>query len=100
MGFHALNEAAICRDALATYGAVRQMKKLFEEIGELQEALCKCTDGRDTVHHLAEEIADVRIMLQQMCILHDCEDLADEIMIEKLLRLEDRVKKARGEADD
>ena len=90
----------ILRKALDTYGEMWQIKKLFEEIGEMQEALCKCTDGRDTVEHLAEEIADVRIMLTQMCILHDCEDLADEIMLEKLERLADRVKKARGEADD
>lgn len=87
---------AILRKALDTYGEAWQIKKLFEEIGEMQEALCKCTDGRDTVEHLAEEIADVRIMLTQMCILHDCENLADEIMIEKLLRLDNRVEKARG----
>lgn len=86
----------ILHKALDTYGEAWQIKKLFEEIGEMQEALCKCTDGRDTVEHLAEEIADVRIMLTQMCILHDCENLADEIMIEKLLRLDDRVEKARG----
>lgn len=94
MGMTALNEAAICRDALATYGAVRQMKKLFEEIGELQEALCKCTDGRDTVHHLAEEIADVQIMLVQMAILHDCVDEVADFKRAKLERLEKRLEGA------
>jgi NTP pyrophosphatase (non-canonical NTP hydrolase) len=81
----------VCRKALDTYGSERQMKKLFEEIGELQEALCKYTDGRDTVEHLAEEIADVQIMLAQMAILHDCVEKVAEFKQAKLARLEGRL---------
>lgn len=93
MGMSALDSFAICRDALTTYGAERQVKKLFEEIGELQEALCKCIDGRDTVHHLAEEIADVQIMLIQIAILHDCVDEVADFRRAKIERLEKRLEK-------
>ena len=91
---------SVLHEALELYGGEAQTKKLFEEIGEMLEAVCKCSDGRDTVEHLAEEIADVRIMLDQMCILHDCENLAKRYRSEKLARLYERVKEARGEADD
>lgn len=85
------DQLGVCRKALEIYGAERQMKKLFEEIGELQEALCKCTDGRDTVQHLAEEIADVQIMLAQMAIIFDCADMVADFKWAKLKRLEDRL---------
>ena len=94
------NNTSICRDALATWGAEAQTLMVFEEMSELQKELCKHARGRDNREEIAEEIADVRIMLMQMCILHDCEDLADEIMLEKLERLAYRLEKARGEADD
>ena len=94
------DRASTCRDALNTWGAEAQTLMVFEEMSELQKELCKHARGRDNQEEIAEEIADVRIMLIQMCILHDCVELADEIMIEKLVRLADRVKKARGEADD
>lgn len=85
--------AVIFRKALDTYGAARQIKKLFEEVGEMQEAVCKCEDGRDTVKHLAEEIADVHNMLVQMAILHDCVDEVAEFKREKLERLERRLER-------
>lgn len=82
----------IFRRALDTYGAERQTRKLFEEVAEMQEALCKCTDGRDTVHHLAEEIADVHNMLIQMAILHDCVDEVEDFKRVKIKRLEKRLE--------
>jgi NTP pyrophosphatase (non-canonical NTP hydrolase) len=87
----------VLHEALEVFGAEAQTKKLFEEVGEMLEAVCKCSDGRDTVQHLAEEIADVRIMLDQMCILHNCEGLAKAFRTEKLVRLYERLKEARGE---
>ena len=40
-------------------------------------ALCQCSDGRDNVRHVAEEIANVQIMLNQMVILFDCDTLEE-----------------------
>ena len=65
----------ICRAALEAFGAEAQITMVFEEMAELQDVLCKFLRGRvdeDTRTHIAEEIADVEIMFQQMVILFDC----------------------------
>ena len=86
----------VFREALEVFGVETQLRKLSEEVAEMLEAVCKCADGRDTVQHLAEEIADVRIMLDQMCILYDCELVSAEQYSSKVERLRDRVKEAGG----
>lgn len=86
----------VFREALEVFGIGTQLRKLFEEVAEMLEAVCKCADGRDTVQHLAEEIADVRIMLDQMCILYDCELASAEQYSSKVKRLRERVKEAGG----
>ena len=80
--------------ALETYGKEAQKSKLFEEIGELMDALCKCAAGRDKVTHLAEEIADVGIMMEQMAIMFDCEEEVERQRRYKLRRLEQRIEEA------
>ncbi len=52
--------------AIKTYGKESQTKMLFEEMSELQNALCKLARGRGTADHVCEEIADVMIMCFQM----------------------------------
>lgn len=82
--------------ALETYGNEAQTRKLFEEIGEMMEAMCKCSAGRDKLTHLAEEIADVGIMLEQMAIMYDCEEEVERQRRYKLRRLEHRIEEARN----
>ena len=72
--------------ALYHYGAQPQITIVFEEMAELQDVLCKFLRGRvdgDTLANIAEEIADVGIMLDQMVIEFEVEDavamLADSI---------------------
>lgn len=89
-------------DALRTWGEDAQTKMLFEEIGELMQAVCKA--GRvetweqrmEAWHHIAEEIADVKIMLGQMEVLFDIEDAVDACKEEKIERLVERLKKAHA----
>lgn len=85
----------IYRAALDTFGAEAQAKKLFEEIGEFMEAFCKCSNGRDKVSHLAEEIADVHIMLDQMAVMFDCSAEMERMKRYKLRRLEQRIEEAK-----
>lgn len=94
------DKPTVLHEALEVFGAETQKRKLIEEVSEMMEAFCKLQDGRDVVNHLAEEIADVRIMLDQMCILYDCEALAKAYRAAKLGRLWETIKKARLEADD
>ena len=46
--------------------------------------------------HLAEEIADVQIMLEQMELLHDCAGLVAGFKAQKLDRLEKRLRGVDG----
>lgn len=80
------------RGALDTYGAAAQTLMLFEEMAELQKELCKHARGRDNREAIAEEIADVQIMLAQMTMLHDCAVLVDEYIAIKLDRLRKRLE--------
>lgn len=83
------------RGALDTYGADTQTLMLFEEMAELQKELCKHARGRDNREAIAEEIADVQIMLAQMTMLHDCAVLVDEYISIKLDRLRKRLEAKR-----
>jgi len=86
---------AIYRAALETFGTEAQTKMLFEEIGELMSAICKHSRGRDKVAHIAEEIADVHIMLDQMAVLFNCEDEVERMKRYKLRRLEQRIEEVQ-----
>lgn len=78
--------------ALKTWGYDAQTVMVFEEMSELQKELCKHARGKDNQDHIAEEIADVLIMLEQMMILHNCEDLVFQYKQEKKIRLEKRLR--------
>lgn len=59
------------RLAITTYGKETQTQMLFEEMSELQNALCKLARGRDTADHVCEEIADVMIMCIQIAHIYE-----------------------------
>ena len=85
----------IYRAALVVFGDSRQIEKTFEEIGEFMEALIKCKYGRDKMPHLAEEMADVHIMLDQMAVLFGCVDEVERMKRYKIRRLEQRIEEAK-----
>lgn len=89
----------ICRAALELWGAEAQTVMVFEEMSELQKELCKHARGKDNREAIAEEIADVRIMLDQMCILHDCDELAVNYEGKKLQRLRQRIEENQKGGD-
>ena len=70
------------------------MLMAFEEMSELQKELCKAARGKQNKAEIAEEIADVQIMLGQMILLHDCADEVEEQKARKLERLEGRLLEA------
>nr|DAP41395.1 MAG TPA: nucleoside triphosphate pyrophosphohydrolase [Bacteriophage sp.] len=64
------------------------------EMAELQNVLCKFLRGRidgDTLANIAEEIADVGIMLDQMAIEFKVEDAVAEQRAVKVRRLRSRL---------
>ena len=81
--------------ALSRYGAQAQITMAFEEMAELQNALCKFLRGRadgDTLANNAEEIADVGSMLDQMAIEGEVEDAVAEQRSYKVQRLRSRLE--------
>ena len=90
-------ERSILLAALETWGPEMQTMITLEEMGELQKELSKHFRGTNNREAIAEEIADVEIMLEQMKILHDCGPLADIFRAEKLERLARRILEAQKE---
>lgn len=90
----------ICRAALEAFGAEAQMVMAIEEMSELTKELCKHRRGRDNVEAIAEEIADVEIMLQQMVMLFDCAGQVEGFRRYKLERLAERIKEAKHGTTD
>lgn len=86
----------ICRAALEAFGAGPQVMMAIEEMSELTKELCKNGRGQENTTHIAEEIADVEIMLCQMVMLFDCGGQVDKFRRYKLERLAGRIKEVKG----
>lgn len=76
---------------LAQYGPEAQSWMLVEEVAELILAICKHRRGADNLDNIAEEIADVGIMLDQMRLLFNVEARSRDIRVEKVARLAERM---------
>ena len=87
------------------YGVNAQQRKLAEEVFELQEAIIKhelknsvsyeipLTDLIGTKEHIAEEIADIAVLLNQFIDYYDLDDeKIDEIAHYKIKRQLERIK--------
>lgn len=92
-----LDDNAICQAALETFGKELQVTMAIEEMSELTKELCKNSRGQENTTHIAEEIADVEIMLQQMVILFDCAGQVETFRRYKLERLATRIKEKQNE---
>lgn len=86
----------ICRAALEAFGERAQMTMAIEEMSELAKELCKRCRGRDNVEAIAEEVADVQIMLQQLVMLFDCAGQVETFRRYKLERLAERIEEVKG----
>lgn len=76
-------------EAIKKYGEENQIKKAVEEMAELTKELCKNNDPM----HIAEEIADVEIMLEQLKLIYYCAFTVNVWRAKKLDRLKERLGK-------
>ena len=83
----------IYKDALKKWGPELQIVMVFEEMAELQKELSKNLRGVENSTSIAEEIADVEIMLEQMKALFEVESQVDKFKMHKLGRLKARLLK-------
>lgn len=81
----------IYRAAIYAWGAENQEKMVVEEMSELTKEICKHWRGRDNLDAIADEIADVTIMLEQLRLIYNLNDAVRAHMDKKILRLQDRL---------
>lgn len=86
-----IDESEVLQRALDTYGSLPQIVMIFEEMSELQKELCKYLRGKCSPENIAEEIADVEIMLEQMMMLFCCADDVRDWCRRKVARLKKRL---------
>lgn len=77
--------------AIKKYGKDKQIDMLIEECGELIVALQHLKRGRITWDKVAEEMADVKIMIHQFHTIDGISDAIHVHEINKLKRLEERL---------
>jgi NTP pyrophosphatase (non-canonical NTP hydrolase) len=87
---------AMARDL---WGITAQVRMFAEECLEAAMAVTKVLDRDRSVRDLAEEIADVEIMVEQMRMFYNHDGLIDRYKKEKLERLASRVAHAAGKKD-
>ena len=80
------------------YGADHQKDKLFEEMAELQKEVCKEKDSKGDISHIAEELADVYVMLQQMQLIYGITD--EKVEMEAQKKIERTLDVIEGEIND
>lgn len=88
--------AQVYTDALETFGPTKQLVKALEELTEVQLEICRALDGRASMAHLAEEVADATIMLEQVRQIFGINAEVCQFMDAKVLRLRGRVEQERG----
>lgn len=88
--------AQVCNAAIDTYGSRLQLIVAIEEMAELTKEICKFNRGKVDTSAIAEEIADVTIMLEQLKIIFDCGDEVEKQVDYKLKRLWARMEQAHN----
>lgn len=82
--------------AFVNNGERTQMIVALEELSECQKEICKFLRGNGDAGHLAEEIADATICLEQMRYIFGLNSLVCEKMDEKILRLDQRLRTGKS----
>lgn len=80
------------------YGIRKQIKKLSEEVFELQEAVIDNEwDVDSNIDHIAEELADVMVLWEQIRLHYDVpSQVVRGIMMEKVERQLKRIENEKG----
>ena len=75
------------------FGSNNQCIVACEELSELQKEICKHLRDMGNVHNIAEEIADVSIMLEQLQRIFNCRSEVELLKEQKIQRTTERYLK-------
>jgi hypothetical protein len=81
---------------MLAFGERNQMIVAIEELSECQKEICKQLRGIGDMEHMAEEIADSIIMLEQLQMIFGIGDLVAKYMDSKIERLDSRINEDRN----
>lgn len=81
----------IYKEAIEKNGTEGQVIVCIEELSELTKELTKFLRGKGDIERIADEIADVRITVEQMVMIFECASDVASHMDLKVRRLEARL---------
>ncbi|MBO7733438.1 MAG: hypothetical protein J6S67_12815 [Methanobrevibacter sp.] len=76
----------VCHKIADNYGLGSQLPIAIEEMSELTKEICKYIRGNDNEIDIAEEVADVKIMIEQIVYLFGIDDKVNKQVDYKLNR--------------
>lgn len=82
----------VYRAAMEKWGAELQATVAIEEMSEVAKEICKMLRGEGNREHLAEEIADATIMLEQLRQMFNINESVCSWMDRKCAALQRRIK--------
>jgi NTP pyrophosphatase (non-canonical NTP hydrolase) len=82
-----MDEKEVFNDAVYYFGRQHQRQKAIEELSELIKEVSKEQIGEGNLEHLAEEMADVEITMEQLKIMYENTALVAKYRAEKVARL-------------
>ena len=87
------SEAEVFRKAIETYGEESQMHMVLEEMSELAKEICKSLryNKKQFKRKVAEECADVEIMLEQTKMIFGIDDDVEMWRLDKVVRLKEKL---------
>lgn len=86
-----IEDSCILELAISKYGQDVQKNVAIEEMSELTKEICKDKRGNLNKLHMAEEIADVEIMISQLKLMYKNENLVEVYKSRKMKRLMERI---------
>lgn len=92
MNYTSSDRNTIYDRAIAKWGEAHQIVKCVEEMSELIKEICKSSEGAKNQFHMAEEIADVQITMEQLTKIFGLEELVKYHRDMKIFRLEKRIE--------
>lgn len=91
----------VIRETVSFYGADAQLNICIEELSELAKELCKAKRGIPRLDCIAEEMADVKIIMEQLGIIFENANDVERWYTKKIARLKERLEADRSkDAED
>lgn len=84
----------ILQKNIALHGPAMEVDVAIEEMSELTKELIKHRRGQKNILHIAEEIAHVEIMMEQLKMIFGCHDLVAEQVDMTMERIREGLCKA------